>query len=73
MSLKVVVVVMAPVRNPLPSGLKGTNPIPSSISEVAELVFDQSTDEAWAQGAAVVALRELYESPWGTTGPASSL
>jgi len=47
--------------------------IPSSISEVAELVFDQSTDEAWAQGAAVVALRELYESPWGTTGPASSL
>lgn len=47
--------------------------IPRSIREVAELVFDTSTDEAWAQGAAVVALRELYESPWGTTGPASSL
>lgn len=47
--------------------------IPRSIREVAELVFDPSPDEAWAQGAAVVALRELYESPWGTTGPASSL
>jgi predicted NBD/HSP70 family sugar kinase len=47
--------------------------IPRSIREVAELVFDGSPDEAWAQGAAIVALRELYESPWGTTGPASSL
>lgn len=44
--------------------------IPSSIQAVAELVFDESADETWAQGAAVVALRELYESPWGTTGPA---
>jgi predicted NBD/HSP70 family sugar kinase len=47
--------------------------IPPSIEEVAELVFDQSADETWAQGAAVVALRELYESPWGTTGPAPAL
>ncbi|MEZ2222125.1 ROK family protein [Rhizobium sp. RCC_161_2] len=47
--------------------------IPPSIKGVTELVFDQSTDETWAQGAAVVALRELYESPWGTTGPASAL
>jgi predicted NBD/HSP70 family sugar kinase len=47
--------------------------IPPSIREVAELVFDQSADETWAQGAAVVALRELYESPWGTTGPARAL
>lgn len=44
--------------------------IPSSIREIAELVFDGSPDEMWAQGAAVVALCELYESPWGTTGPA---
>ena len=44
--------------------------IPPSIRGVAELVFDQSADETWAQGAAVVALRELYESPWSTTGPA---
>jgi predicted NBD/HSP70 family sugar kinase len=47
--------------------------IPPSIQGVTELVFDQSTDETWAQGAAVVALRELYESPWGTTGPAPAL
>ncbi|MQB31825.1 ROK family transcriptional regulator [Rhizobium rhizogenes] len=47
--------------------------IPPSIKGVTELVFDQSTDETWAQGATVVALRELYESPWGTTGPASAL
>ncbi len=46
--------------------------LPSSIEGVAELVFDQSSDETWAQGAAVVALRELYESPWSTTGPAST-
>lgn len=43
--------------------------IPPSISGVAELVFDQSNDDMWAQGAAAVALWELYESPWGTTGP----
>ena len=47
--------------------------IPQSIEGVAELVFDQSTDESWAQGAAVVALCELYESPWSTTGPAPAL
>ncbi|GAB1583913.1 ROK family protein [Phyllobacterium phragmitis] len=47
--------------------------IPSSIRTVAELVFDESADETWAQGAAVVALCELYESPWGTTGPAPAL
>jgi predicted NBD/HSP70 family sugar kinase len=47
--------------------------IPQSIQGVAELVFDQSTDETWAQGAAVVALCELYESPWSTTGPAPAL
>ena len=44
--------------------------IPSSIREIAELVFDESPEEMWAQGAAVVALCELYESPWSTTGPA---
>ncbi|MFN7026555.1 MAG: ROK family protein, partial [Pseudorhizobium sp.] len=44
--------------------------IPSSIREIAALEFDSSPDEMWAQGAAVVALCELYESPWSTTGPA---
>jgi predicted NBD/HSP70 family sugar kinase/predicted transcriptional regulator len=44
--------------------------IPPSLKGVAELVFDESTDDFWAQGAAAVALYELYESPWNTTGPA---
>lgn len=47
--------------------------IPPSLKNVAELVFDHSAEEIWAQGAAVVALCELYESPWGTTGPAQGL
>ncbi|MCO4317112.1 ROK family transcriptional regulator [Phyllobacterium sp. 21LDTY02-6] len=47
--------------------------IPPSLKNVAELVFDHSPEEIWAQGAAVVALCELYESPWGTTGPAQGL
>jgi predicted NBD/HSP70 family sugar kinase len=44
--------------------------IPPSLKGVSELVFDDSTDDFWAQGAAAVALYELYESPWSTTGPA---
>lgn len=44
--------------------------IPPSLKGVAELVFDDSSDDFWAQGAAAVALYELYESPWNTTGPA---
>jgi len=44
--------------------------VPPSLQGVAELVFDKSSDELWAQGAAAVALYELYESPWNTTGPA---
>ncbi|MGO7204930.1 ROK family transcriptional regulator, partial [Rhizobium ruizarguesonis] len=44
--------------------------IPPSLRGVSELVFDDSTDDFWAQGAAAVALYELYESPWSTTGPA---
>ncbi len=44
--------------------------IPPSLQGVSELVFDDSTDDFWAQGAAAVALYELYRSPWSTTGPA---
>jgi predicted NBD/HSP70 family sugar kinase len=44
--------------------------VPPSLKGVAELIFDKSSDELWAQGAAAVALHELYESPWSTTGPA---
>lgn len=44
--------------------------VPQALTGVAELVFDIASDELWAQGAAAVALHELYESPWSTTGPA---
>lgn len=44
--------------------------VPASLAGIAELVFEKSGDELWAQGAAAVALQELYESPWSTTGPA---
>lgn len=44
--------------------------VPPSLAGVAELTFEASSDELWAQGAAAVALHELYESPWNTTGPA---
>jgi predicted NBD/HSP70 family sugar kinase len=44
--------------------------IPPSLQGVSELVFDDSKDDFWARGAAAVALYELYESPWNTTGPA---
>jgi predicted NBD/HSP70 family sugar kinase len=44
--------------------------IPSSVAGVTELVIDDAADDFWARGAAAVALRELYESPWSTTGPA---
>ncbi len=44
--------------------------IPPSLRDVSELVFDDASDDFWARGAAAVALYELYESPWSTTGPA---
>ncbi len=44
--------------------------IPPSLRDVSQLVFDTSSDDFWARGAAAVALNELYESPWNTTGPA---
>lgn len=44
--------------------------VPASLKGVAELVFEKSSDELWAQGAAAVALNALYESPWNTSGPA---
>ena len=44
--------------------------IPPSLTGVTELVFDDSNDDFWAQGAAAVALYQLYESTWSTTGPA---
>jgi predicted NBD/HSP70 family sugar kinase len=38
---------------------------------VTRIVIDEIGDEAWARGAAAVALSELYGAPWGTTGPAA--
>jgi predicted NBD/HSP70 family sugar kinase len=37
---------------------------------VVRIMIDDIGDEAWARGAAAVALSELYGAPWGTTGPA---
>lgn len=44
--------------------------LPPWLAEISELEVDDLDDSAWARGAAGAALRELYESPWGTTGPA---
>ncbi len=43
--------------------------IPKSLDDVSQIVVDDVDDTAWARGAAGTALRELYGSPWGTTGP----
>ena len=47
-----------------------TAALPPWLSDISELEVDNFDDSAWARGAAGAALRELYESPWGTTGPA---
>lgn len=43
--------------------------IPKSLGDVSQIVADDVDDTAWARGAAGMALRDLYGSPWGTTGP----
>ncbi|MCQ8782945.1 ROK family transcriptional regulator [Mangrovibrevibacter kandeliae] len=40
--------------------------------DVTEIVVEPFADALWAQGAAAIALRELYGSPWNTTGPVSA-
>ena len=42
--------------------------IPPSLRGVTELAFDAAPDVFWAQGAAALALHELYEMPAGDTG-----
>lgn len=42
--------------------------IPPSLRGVSELVFDDSTDDFWAQGAAAVALYELTNRPGARQG-----
>ena len=39
------------------------------LTDVTELLFEPFSDTVWAQGAAAIALYELYGSPWNTTGP----
>ena len=72
--MKIMLTIQPVARRDLPQGALRILPVgdPVSIREVADLVFDRSPDEMWAQGATVVALWELYESPWSTTGPAST-
>ncbi len=42
--------------------------IPPSLRGVTELAFDAAPDVFWAQGAAALALHEIYEMPAGDTG-----
>ncbi|MGV8989360.1 MAG: ROK family protein [Cypionkella sp.] len=42
--------------------------VPQSLTGVTELVFDMADDAFWAQGAAALALHEIYEMPAGESG-----
>lgn len=44
--------------------------LPAPMLDTTELVFSDCGEVFWARGAASLALRELYESPWSITGPA---
>ncbi|WP_207476328.1 ROK family transcriptional regulator [Arenibaculum pallidiluteum] len=43
---------------------------PPGLGDIAEIVVQGWEETTWARGAAAMMLRELYGSPWGTTGPA---
>jgi predicted NBD/HSP70 family sugar kinase len=43
--------------------------VPESLGDVSQIVVDDIDDTDWARGAAGAALRDLYGSPWSTTGP----
>jgi predicted NBD/HSP70 family sugar kinase len=58
---------LAPLRQAFESA------VPQALTNVADIVIDEASDELWARGAAAVALGELYGSPWGTTGPATRM
>jgi predicted NBD/HSP70 family sugar kinase len=53
------------------SALRGAvaNLLPPSLSDVADIVARQGSEEIWVRGAAAMTLRELYGATWGTTGP----
>jgi predicted NBD/HSP70 family sugar kinase len=43
---------------------------PKSLADVAEFVVHDPGDDMWARGAAALALRDLYGSPWARSGSA---
>jgi predicted NBD/HSP70 family sugar kinase len=43
---------------------------PKSLADVAEFVVHNPGDDMWARGAAALALRDLYGSPWTRSVPA---
>ena len=43
---------------------------PKSLADVAEFVVHNPGDDMWARGAAALALRDLYGSPWARSGSA---
>ena len=42
---------------------------PGGLGDVTEIVHQRWSDDIWARGAAAMTLRDLYGSPWNTTGP----
>ncbi|TBW40685.1 ROK family transcriptional regulator [Siculibacillus lacustris] len=42
---------------------------PGGLGDVTEIVHQRWGDDIWARGAAAMTLRNLYGSPWNTTGP----
>lgn len=55
------------LTTPLLAGLKAQ--LSPALRDRVEVVFHDWPDEAWARGAAALVLRDLYGSPWSTTGP----
>jgi predicted NBD/HSP70 family sugar kinase len=44
--------------------------LPASLADVSDIVVREWGDGNWVRGAAAMTLRDLYGTPWGTTGPA---
>jgi len=44
--------------------------LPSSLTDVCDIVVREWSDSIWVRGAAAMTLSDLYGAPWGTTGPA---
>ena len=44
--------------------------LPSSLTDICDIVVREWSDSIWVRGAAAMTLSDLYGAPWGTTGPA---